>query len=36
MKEPQKDTSGWEEEVLLQVASTEPDHPFSEKKNSNI
>lgn len=32
MKEPQKGTSGWEEEVLLQVVSTEPGHSFSEKK----
>ena len=32
MKELQKGTSGWEEEVLLQVVSTEPDHSFSEKK----
>lgn len=36
MKEPQKGTFGWEDEVLLQVVSTEPDHSLSEKNFSNI
>lgn len=36
MKEPQKGTSDWEKEVLLQVVSTEFEHSFSERKISNI
>lgn len=35
MKEPQKGTSDWEKEVLLQVVSTEFEHSFSDKTFSD-